>query len=77
MKYTEYRIMMLKDGKWYWGRWVNSSHLIPTTASKGESLMLLEEAKACWERFTYTYGGKAPAEWKIQHRTVEVTEWEE
>lgn len=77
MKYTEYRILMLRDGTWYWGRWYNSPHKIPTSQTKKNCEILIKTLKECWRDHANRFGKKPPEAWKIQRRTVEVTEWED
>jgi len=77
VKYTEYRILMMVDGKWSWGRWYNSPAAVPTKQTKKECEVLLKVLKESWRDHAKRFGKEPPKAWKIQHREVTVTDWTE
>ena len=79
MKYTEYRILMLRDGEWKPAKMWFSPASLPYCRTKDWCEKLLQSAKDGWAKAEMHHDKKQPEAWKIQRRTVEVkeTEWEE
>ncbi len=73
-KYTEYRAMMFKDGKWrigthWWGM------PVPTYRDKESCMKAIEYAVQRWKKESPQK--QLPEKWAIQYREVVRTDWME
>lgn len=77
-KYTEYRVMMKRHGKWEKGRFAHGSMIFPAR----EKSVAIHRAGIAMQGWTdkkpteWRQRKDYPTDWRIEERTVIATDWE-